>query len=267
MTSPVRRFLLAAYGIAAMCVCAAPSFPAFGQSNELVYTIRRATEEAAFQRIRGLLATPLKTPLPAESLAAMAKRLRQQGLPVVIDKRALDDVGISAKDLKFDDLPSGITLRSALNLRLKANELTFTIRHETLMLTTQESAEYTLETRIYDISKLAPVTTFTDFNGRPYSGRDFDTLIDVITSTVAPESWDEVGGPGAISALDVHSAGLLVISQSQETLDKIEVLLRTLHRAGRVTLPTTLMRRAAVGRGASSIPRSSIRRSQLPGGR
>lgn len=28
---------------------------------------------------------------------------------------------------------------------------------------------------------------------------DFDSLIDLITTTVAPQSWDEVGGPGAIS--------------------------------------------------------------------
>ncbi len=29
---------------------------------------------------------------------------------------------------------------------------------------------------------------------------DFDTLIELITSTIAPDSWDEVGGPGAIEA-------------------------------------------------------------------
>lgn len=34
------------------------------------------------------------------------------------------------------------------------------------------------------------------FGGQP--APDFDSLIDLITSTIEPESWDEVGGPGSI---------------------------------------------------------------------
>ena len=57
--------------------------------------------------------------------------------------------------------------------------------------------------------------------GRPPSGggrggaamADFDTLIELITSTVAPDTWDEVGGPGAIESFPtgvlVDSSGLL----------------------------------------------------------
>lgn len=42
---------------------------------------------------------------------------------------------------------------------------------------------------------------------------DFDTLIDLITSTIAPQSWDLVGGPGAIDSFPggvyVDAAGLM----------------------------------------------------------
>ncbi|MDA1051759.1 MAG: DUF1598 domain-containing protein [Planctomycetota bacterium] len=42
---------------------------------------------------------------------------------------------------------------------------------------------------------------------------DFDTLIDLITSTIKPDSWDEVGGPGAIeefpTGVFVDASGLL----------------------------------------------------------
>lgn len=42
---------------------------------------------------------------------------------------------------------------------------------------------------------------------------DFDTLIDLITSTIAPQSWDLVGGPGAIDGFPggvyVDAAGLM----------------------------------------------------------
>lgn len=42
---------------------------------------------------------------------------------------------------------------------------------------------------------------------------DFDSLIELITTTIAPTSWDEVGGPGAISEFEggvfVNAAGVL----------------------------------------------------------
>ena len=42
---------------------------------------------------------------------------------------------------------------------------------------------------------------------------DFDSLIELITSTIAPQSWDEVGGAGAIDGFDggvyVDSAGVM----------------------------------------------------------
>ena len=52
--------------------------------------------------------------------------------------------------------------------------------------------------------------------GSPRGGAalaDFDSLIDLITSTIAPDSWDEVGGPGAIESFPggvyVDASGLL----------------------------------------------------------
>ncbi len=45
------------------------------------------------------------------------------------------------------------------------------------------------------------------------SGADFTQLIDLITATISPDSWDAVGGPGSISGFDggvfVDPAGLL----------------------------------------------------------
>ncbi len=42
---------------------------------------------------------------------------------------------------------------------------------------------------------------------------DFDTLIDLITSTIAPQSWDTVGGPGAVDSFPggvyVDTSGLM----------------------------------------------------------
>ena len=63
-----------------------------------------------------------------------------------------------------------------------------------------ESAKSTLR-RINDAGSLANACRNCGAAGGA-SGADFDTLINLITSTVAPNSWDDVGGPGAIESFD-----------------------------------------------------------------
>ena len=52
---------------------------------------------------------------------------------------------------------------------------------------------------------------------------DFDTLIELITTTISPNSWDEVGGAGAIEPFPINLS--LVISQTQEVHEQIADLL------------------------------------------
>lgn len=57
---------------------------------------------------------------------------------------------------------------------------------------------------------------------------DFDTLIDLITSTISPQSWDTVGGPGAIdsfpSGVCVDTSGLMRRTRSGATATELAVL-------------------------------------------
>ncbi len=48
---------------------------------------------------------------------------------------------------------------------------------------------------------------------------DFDSLMELITSTIQPTSWDEVGGPGSIAEFATNLS--LVISQTQEVHEQI----------------------------------------------
>ncbi len=57
---------------------------------------------------------------------------------------------------------------------------------------------------------------------------DFDSLIDLITSTVKPTSWDAVGGPGSIAPFETNLS--LVVSQTQEIHEEIVDLLEQLRR-------------------------------------
>lgn len=57
---------------------------------------------------------------------------------------------------------------------------------------------------------------------------DFDSLIDLITSTIAPTTWDDVGGPGSIQPFPTNLS--LVVSQTQDVHEQIVDLLEQLRR-------------------------------------
>ena len=57
---------------------------------------------------------------------------------------------------------------------------------------------------------------------------DFDSLIELVTTTIAPDTWDEVGGPGSVSGFEGNLS--LVISQTQEVHEQIADLLEQLRR-------------------------------------
>lgn len=57
---------------------------------------------------------------------------------------------------------------------------------------------------------------------------DFDSLIDLITTTVQPTTWDDVGGAGSIAPFETNLS--LVISQTQDVHDEIADLLQQLRR-------------------------------------
>ncbi len=57
---------------------------------------------------------------------------------------------------------------------------------------------------------------------------DFDTLIDLIVATIAPNTWDDVGGEGSIQGFPTNLS--LVVSQTQEVHDQIADLLDQLRR-------------------------------------
>ena len=65
-------------------------------------------------------------------------------------------------------------------------------------------------------------------NSGGQSQADFDSLMELITTTIEPESWDDMGGEGAISPFETNLS--LVISQTQEVHEKIADLLDQLRR-------------------------------------
>jgi len=143
------------------------------------------------------------------------------GIDVVLDRPALDDHGIPG-DVPVTASTQGIRLRSFLNLTLRDLGLTWELRDNAMWITTPEATEERLSVRTYPVTDLVRVC--------PAPGEwayDYNSVIDAITSTIAPESWDHVGGPGAIEGI----YGALVVSQTRDVQDRIERLLAGLRKA------------------------------------
>jgi len=60
---------------------------------------------------------------------------------------------------------------------------------------------------------------------------NFDSLIELITTTVSPDSWEDVGGPGTISAFEPTKS--LVIRQTQQVHEEIAALFDQLRQLRR----------------------------------
>ena len=123
-----------------------------------------------------------------------------------------------------------------------------------------QKAKRDLYSKVYYVGDLVipirnPRFTKTGEQERVTSAKpDFETLTNLIDSTVAPDSWDDVGGHGAIQSFAGNFS--LVVSQTQDVHEEIGDLLAQLRRlqeskivlrATNLKLTKTLMKKLGLG--------------------
>jgi len=173
----------------------------------------------------------------------VAELSRQFQIPIVLAVKKMEEASVSP-DAPVTKQVEDLSLESILSLILRDLELEYSIRDEVLLITTPEDNESNLDTRTYPVLDLV---TSRKARSSFFVGGDYDSLIELITATIKPDSWDDVGGPGAIDALD--NAGSLVISQTQMVHRQVERLLTSLRAAKRtqgissLPVPTSVSRR------------------------
>jgi type II secretory pathway component GspD/PulD (secretin) len=212
------------------------------------------------------------------------------GINFHIDSPALREEGISLEQPVSLNLDQ-ISLKSALNLMLHTAQLTYVIKNEVILITTEAHAQGQLTPMTYQVADLIiPIHNFADIRnpvppattgvpalGSPPFGQGGsyglpggspsgspsgsptgsmldqnspfasastggamrvqkqgppetmeETLIKLITSTVSPRSWTNMGGPGTIDYFPYSMA--LVINQSSDIQEQIQDLLASLRR-------------------------------------
>ena len=153
------------------------------------------------------------------------------GIQVKLDERVLaGELGLDVNEPNaIRGKYSNISARSALHLLLDnvfECPLTYAIKNEVLLITDKQYAADN-----YSTTKIYPPPF-----GRPH--RDIASLIDLIQNTIAPTTWNTVGGSGAISPLYDD----LAITQTQEVHEELEDLLCQLERMAGIEHGTAMLR-------------------------
>ncbi|MGB7343250.1 MAG: hypothetical protein WBD20_03500 [Pirellulaceae bacterium] len=113
------------------------------------------------------------------------------------------------------------------------------------VITTLESAEEHLSTRLYEVTPLSVMHTPRDrepmnvgqFGGGGYAGgfsggftgKPKDALIDIIETSIQSDTWESLGGPSTLRLVEQNGQTWLVISTLVTTHWKVEALLNRLN--------------------------------------
>lgn len=263
--------------------------------------------------IRKALKTKVDVKFNKQSLQSVMETLGNMvGINVMLDPRGLQAEGVTYDTEISINMQQAVRLDSALNHILQPLRLSYVIRDEALVITSESFRSRNVYQKVYNVADLVlPIPNFVpsynmglpgaikaayesqgitgspagtmggsnpmslfaqnqDINsssalaqvpngfipgmsggGPPVSGQpqgnmgfgpggggpggfgggvqpDFDQLIELITTTVEPESWEELGGPGSIAPFSTNLS--LVVSQTQEVHDRLADLLAQLRR-------------------------------------
>ncbi len=209
------------------------------QKLQTSYAAKRPANLRAEQQIVQALQQPVAINCVKQPLNAVLSTFAgQAGIACTIDQRALEAAGVGVDTAVTISSPGNLSARANLDRMLKQLQLTWIICDESLCVTTADEANNRCTARVYPVADLVMFSDGTSRGGLATRSRndqaDFDSLIQVITSTIQPSTWDDVGGMGSIKGFDPSLS--LVVSQTREAHEEIGLLLAAL-RKSRSTQP------------------------------
>jgi hypothetical protein len=180
------------------------------------------SETAAVARIERTLAGPLHSTgmeFTEQPLKDVINQLQEEyNIPIQIDVRELETAAIGI-DAPINVSLHNISLKSGLKLLLDPLQLTYIIRDEVLIVTTQEGADKYLVTCVYNVQGLIDES----------DPKSMNSLIDAIERCVASDTWADISDKGVADAMPIKP-GLLVVSQTPAVQDEVRGLLMKIRK-------------------------------------
>jgi hypothetical protein len=149
-----------------------------------------------------------------------------------MDHKSMYEAGITADTLITFNLKN-VPAEMVLRLIFRDIGLNYCLDNGVIIVTTPDEADVRLETQVYRIDDLiysppgAKNKETSDVFAKKPNKVKYDSLIEMISSTVRPSSWDDVGGPCSIYPY----RGTLVISQTADVHQEIQKLLKDLRQS------------------------------------
>ena len=134
---------------------------------------------------------------------------------MLIDTRALEEIGIDQEigvSIDLENVPAS----DFLAIMLRDLDLALDIQLNVLAVTTREAAGNDLLGRIYWLE------------GINVAG-DYDSLINLIQTTIVPETWEALGGNSTIAPFG-NTRPAIVVSTTYDVHGRVEELISALRR-------------------------------------
>ncbi len=148
---------------------------------------------------------------------AIEQTAKSSGLNIEFHNESIKEHGVDLNSPVTFQMKN-VSLRSGLYWLLRSAHLAFDVtRDGTVAISGGGRLEYIRE--VYAVRDL--VTTKNEF-GEP--AEDYESLIEVVKSSVGSHHWDDVGGPGMIKEV----LGMIAVDQSEEIQMRIVHLLASL---------------------------------------
>ncbi|WP_372898024.1 sigma-70 family RNA polymerase sigma factor [Stieleria sp.] len=167
--------------------------------------MRQAEEKLAKTNSITFFENPL-----SEAISQLSQTL---DLPIVIDKRSLEDIGIDADVPVVADVQS-LSGYDMISLVLRQHDLALTVKDNLHTVVAEDYGDEHLLGRVYWLEGIG-------------LGGDFDSLISLIETTIHSDQWESLGGSSTMSPAPGNRPGL-VVSTTYQTHRQIEQLLQAL---------------------------------------
>ncbi|HEY1380768.1 MAG TPA: hypothetical protein VGF55_28460 [Gemmataceae bacterium] len=172
---------------------------------------------AAELKLLQALDTPVKAEFQNSRLEDVMDYLStMMNLTVVLDKAALDELNLTYNSPVTFVVKKPVAARSALRGVLRSLGLTYVVRDGTVFVTTPTKAREYMVTKSYYLGDLvSPIgNPFFPVGDPLQEAFNVQSLIDLIVTTIDPDSWDLRGGPGTIRYYPPTKS--LIVRQSAE---------------------------------------------------
>lgn len=141
-------------------------------------------------------------------------------VPIMIDKRSLEEVGLTA-DVPIDFVCNQLPARSVLKQIFQDLDLAHNYQNGMILIGTDESVQSRLLSRIY----------FLEGTGLPRG--DYEEALSLIQSSIQPDVWEALGGASTIASIGDGLSGRpsVLVSSTISVHNEIALLLEALRQS------------------------------------